>query len=519
MLRIPSQTIAVRATPRHPKNKNMASPHVSLKRGKVGNGAAHAAYVEGEGKYADRDDVRAVIDGNLPAWAGGDARRFFAAADTNERKNGRAYLEVEAAIPREAEDPVEWARNFAQELLGERFPYRLAVHDREAGDGGRNVHLHLMFSDRPSDGEHFDAQRFFKRNGSKKDRSWNKRDKVTDVRWLFANHVRRAVPDWEAPAPAKPEPKIGPALPHAGDWYHQVRAARLAEVEQIRIERRQEAEREKIRDELAEATKDLRNPWEADLPQLERRLNTLLMQPLQPGQQAELQELRRKAELERRRREEEARKKAQEAQQAKASAQQDRMARDLLKIALYVRYCDLEAGSDGGKRLRDRFQAAMRLTPPWMKADPDFSRQLAVRLVAEELFDDGLIGKETAAAVGVNTKLTQQHGGKAKATTKDLMSAIKAAEAQNKAFGAQIRQMSAALNAGAARIAQAQRGDHQAAADAASMVATAATQVQSFTAGPSAGVGAKDAPAPIPAAAADKAAPAAPAPKPPAPKP
>lgn len=496
----------------------MASPHVSLKRGKVGNGAAHASYVEGEGKYADRDDVRAVIDGNLPAWAGGDARRFFAAADANERKNGRAYLEVEAAIPREAADPVAWARDFTQALLGDRFPYRLAVHDREAGDGGRNVHLHLMFSDRPSEGGHFDAQRFFKRNGSKKDRSWNKRDKVADVRALFAQLVRKVVPGWQQPAPAKPEPKIGPALPHAGERYRQVRAARLAEVEQIRIERRQEAEREKIGEELADATKDLRNPLEADLPQLERRLNTLLMQPLQPDQQADLQELRRKAELERRRREEEARKKAQEAQQAKISAQQDRMIQDLLKIALYVRYCDLETGSEGGKRLREEFQRYMRMAPRWMKADPDFARQLVVRLAAEEMGRDGLIGKEAAAAVGVDPQhlATLGANGKAKATTKDMMAAIKAAEAQNKSFGAQIRQMSAALNAGAARIAQAPQGDHQAAADAASIVATAATQIQSFAAGLSVGTAA---PAASPASAADKTALSAPAPKPPAPKP
>ncbi|MFX5522507.1 hypothetical protein ABTD78_24865, partial [Acinetobacter baumannii] len=78
---------------------------------------------------------------------------------------------------------------------------------------------------------------------------------------------------------------------------------------------------------------------------------------------ADLQELRRKAELERRRREEEARKKAQEAQQAKISAQQDRMIQDLLKIALYVRYCDLETGSEGGKRLREEFQRYMRMAP------------------------------------------------------------------------------------------------------------------------------------------------------------
>ncbi|WP_439670771.1 hypothetical protein AEMCBJ_12770 [Cupriavidus necator] len=359
------------------------------------NGAAHAAYVQGEGKYADRDDVRAVVDGNLPAWACGDAYKFFAAADANERKNGRAYLEVEAAIPREAADPVAWAREFTQSLLGDRFAYRLAVHDRQAGDGGRNIHLHLMFSDRPTDGEHFDAKRFFKRNGSMKDRSWNKRDKVHEVRWLFAKHVREVVPGWEPPAPAKPEPKIGPALPKAGTLYHQARTARLAEVEQIRIERRQEAEREKIRDDLAEATKDLCIPWEVDLSQLERRLNALLTMPLQPGQQADLRELRHKAELERRRREAETRQKARELK----NAAQHGCVRDLLKIALYARYCELEGDSAGGKRLRAEFQREMRNTPVTLRKRADYTQALVVRLAAEELLRDGLIGEGVATAV------------------------------------------------------------------------------------------------------------------------
>lgn len=494
----------------------MASPHVSLKRGKVGNGAAHAAYVEGEGKYADRDDVRAVIDGNLPAWAGGDARKFFAAADANERKNGRAYLEVEAAIPREAADPVAWAREFTQSLLGERFAYRLAVHDRQAGDGGRNVHLHLMFSDRPTDGEHFDAKRFFKRNGSTKDRSWNKRDKVDDVRWQFAKHVREVVPGWEPPSAGKPEPKIGPALPNAGRLYHQVRAERLAEVVQIRVERQQEAEREKVRDELAEATKDLRTPWEVDLPQLERRLNTLLTMPLQPGQQAELQELRRQAELERRRREDEAR---QKALKSKKSARHEREVGDLLKIALYVRYCDMEGGSDGGKRLRAEFQHEMRNTPAHLKNRAGYGQALVVRLAAEELLRDGLIHEDVATALGVNAKLAKSLGptGLAKETSKDLMAAINAAGAANANVREQVQQMSLALNAAAATIMQAQPGDYSAAANAAGIVASAATQVHSFSAGQASTAG--EQPAAKPPAAADKAASSAPAPKPSGPKP
>ncbi|WP_052421087.1 MobA/MobL family protein [Paraburkholderia ferrariae] len=222
-----------------------------MKRGKVGNGAAHAAYVHGHGKYADRDDVRAVIDGNLPNWAA-DAAQFFAAADKHERKNGRAYLEVEAAIPREAPDPVAWAQEFAGRVVGERFPYRLAVHDRAASDGGRNVHMHLMFSDRPTDGGHYDAERFFKRNGSKKDRDWNRRDKVQDVRSVFEQQVQTSAPTFtlHQPPQVAPEPKIGPALPGAGWRYEQTRRARLDQVEAIRAQRRIEAAAELGRDAI-----------------------------------------------------------------------------------------------------------------------------------------------------------------------------------------------------------------------------------------------------------------------------
>lgn len=291
----------------------MASPHVSLKRGKVGNGAAHAAYLQGEGKYADRDDVRAVIDGNLPGWAT-DANAFFRAADANERKNGRAYLEIEAAIPREAPDPIAWAREFAAEAIGERFPYRLAVHDREASDGGRNVHLHLMFSDRPTDGEHFNAERFFKRNGSKKDRTWNKRDQVNEVRSLFAAHVRHAAPEWWPDKSAAPEPKIGPALPHAGERYNAMRAERLAEVIDIRTARRAREEREAIKETLGEAQEAMRNAWEADISTLETRLDSLMRQPLTSEQRSTLDAVRRKVEEERKRREAEAQARQQQAQ-------------------------------------------------------------------------------------------------------------------------------------------------------------------------------------------------------------
>lgn len=201
----------------------MAIRHCSVKRGKVGKGAAHAAYISGIGKYADKDDVVFLKDGNLPEWAT-DATDFFAAADQLERANGRTYTEIEFAIPREldAVGQEQFALAFAQELMGDRFVHRLAIHDKPAADGGRNTHGHLMFSERALDGIDRDRDQFFRRanakapekGGTAKDRAWNDRQMVQTVRDLFADNSRKFgveidMRSNEDQGLGKPEPKIG----------------------------------------------------------------------------------------------------------------------------------------------------------------------------------------------------------------------------------------------------------------------------------------------------------------------
>lgn len=250
----------------------MAIQHVSIKNGARGNGAKHALYVGGEGRYADKEDeIRLVEDGNLPKWAA-NAVDFFKAADELERGDytkkaktlegieyekavrGRAYKEVEVGIPREAKDPVQWAKDYTRELLGDQHPYRLAVHDKPAGGGGRNVHMHLMFSTRTMDGHDRDKETFFKRaasayrnpktkelvqrdpasGGAVKSKYWNSMESIHKTRETFERHVQRAAPDFKLQRSEAPEPKIGPVLKRAGPEYEKGREERTGDVAYIR---------------------------------------------------------------------------------------------------------------------------------------------------------------------------------------------------------------------------------------------------------------------------------------------
>lgn len=231
-----------------PESSKMAIRHCSIKHGKVGKGAAHAAYISGVGKYADKDDVIFLRDGNLPEWAT-DATDFFAAADELERANGRAYTEIEFAIPRELDAVCQeqFALAFAQELMGDRFVHRLAIHDKPAADGGRNTHGHLMFSERALDGIERGRDQFFRRanpkapekGGAAKDRRWNDREMVQVVRDLFADNSRQFgieidMRSNEAQGLGAPEPKIG--IKAKGRMT--VVKAKAAEVVAIRAERK-----------------------------------------------------------------------------------------------------------------------------------------------------------------------------------------------------------------------------------------------------------------------------------------
>ncbi|MBK5149700.1 MobA/MobL family protein [Burkholderia sp. R-69608] len=224
-----------------------------MKTGRAGKGAAHALYVQGLGRYGDRDDVVHVEHGNMPSFAHENPLSFWQAADTYERANGRAYREVEFAVPRELETEQErlcFARCFAAEIVGSGHAFTLAIHDKKAADDGRNVHVHLMFSERKNDGIDRAAEQFFRRanpkvphkGGAAKDRAMNSREFVAQSRALYERLVNEemmrrgaALISMKRNAVVQPEPKVGPKHPRAERSAR--RAARVAVVRQLRSAR------------------------------------------------------------------------------------------------------------------------------------------------------------------------------------------------------------------------------------------------------------------------------------------
>jgi len=160
--------------------------------------AAHADYISRDGQYALRSGVELVESGNMPEFAQVEPRLFWVAADTHERANGRTYTELQIALPRELSDSqrVELARQAAREFMGDRFAFTLAVHNPLAKDKIEQPHMHLMFSERVIDEttRSMPEDRFFKRNGAKKDRAtWHDREKPEEIRVKWCEMMNRAM--------------------------------------------------------------------------------------------------------------------------------------------------------------------------------------------------------------------------------------------------------------------------------------------------------------------------------------
>ncbi|SEP48233.1 MobA/MobL family protein [Pseudomonas sp. Snoq117.2] len=232
----------------------MANVHCSVKNGRAGKGAAHALYVQGEGRYASRDDVAYVEHDNMPDFAATDPLAFWKAADANERANGRAYTEIEFSVPRELagrDDQIRFARQMAYGIVGVHHPYTLAMHDTKAADGGRNVHVHLMFSERALDGIERGPEQFFRRankanpekGGAAKNRAMNARSFVADTRERYEQTVNRTLEkngyeqriNMARNPRFEPEPKLGPV--HARAGRDERREARVERVREIRAGR------------------------------------------------------------------------------------------------------------------------------------------------------------------------------------------------------------------------------------------------------------------------------------------
>ena len=176
----------------------MAIVHVVMKSSsQAPPAAAHAAYIARGGQYERRGGLELVESGNMPAFAREDPYAFWQAADDHERRNGRAYTELQIALPRELapDERLQLAREAARELLGERFAYTLAVHTPLAKDNMEQPHLHLMFSERAIDERtrELAEEQFFRRNGAKKDPAWNAREKPMEVREKWVGMMNAAM--------------------------------------------------------------------------------------------------------------------------------------------------------------------------------------------------------------------------------------------------------------------------------------------------------------------------------------
>lgn len=150
----------------------MATYHFSIKNGKKGTAAEHAAYIARKGKYGKspkREDLLALEHGNLPAWANENPEFFWKMADKHERANGAAYREFELALPVELtlEQNQELLRDFIKHEIGNKS-YQIAIHSPIAALGDVvHPHGHAMVSDRIPDDIHRPPEVHFKRHNSK----------------------------------------------------------------------------------------------------------------------------------------------------------------------------------------------------------------------------------------------------------------------------------------------------------------------------------------------------------------
>lgn len=128
-----------------------AQAHVRYITRAQASAAEHVGYVT-RTTQETREDLVATGYGNLPPWAGDDPAAFFAESDRWERMNGRTATQITAMLPRElarAELPTA-VETFVRSQLGTAHAYVWGIHETQASDGGRHPHVHIAFSERPT---------------------------------------------------------------------------------------------------------------------------------------------------------------------------------------------------------------------------------------------------------------------------------------------------------------------------------------------------------------------------------
>jgi len=154
---------------------------------------SHAQYINREAAFENRGGC-VHKDSHLPSWAKGSPKSFFETADIYEDAKNTRYREIEFALPIELnlDQQKEVVNEFVKNHLGDDFYWALAIHEKEAamGNGERNPHVHIMFSERKLDDIEINNERspetFFKyynryhpeNGGCRKDEKWNGSNRI-----------------------------------------------------------------------------------------------------------------------------------------------------------------------------------------------------------------------------------------------------------------------------------------------------------------------------------------------------
>lgn len=170
----------------------MGAYRLCYKKGKKGYAKNHAAYILREEKYRGKEDLVYKESGNIPFADGSNAIKFWEYADVFERADSVAYREMELNIPNELnhEQAKELIQNFVKKEFSYSVPYTFAIHESYNKEGEKNLHCHLMFSERELDGISRTDELFFRRansknpsrGGAEKNRIWQKKEKLLDLR-------------------------------------------------------------------------------------------------------------------------------------------------------------------------------------------------------------------------------------------------------------------------------------------------------------------------------------------------
>lgn len=252
----------------------MAIYRFCLKQGSRANGksgGSHARYITRTERYRyGAHELTYTESGNMPSWSTQNPLDFWDAADTFERSNAQVYSEFEIALPRELNDEqrLKLVKAFVAAEIGEKHPYTLAIHKVEAMDGGSNPHVHVMFTTRALDGIERPKERFFKRansrhpeqGGAKKDRSWQPKERLLELRESWETHCNNALERAghdalidrrtlkEQGIERQPEPKLSPYETML--WKHGIMSEKVEDILLLRelaaIQHQHEATKEHI---------------------------------------------------------------------------------------------------------------------------------------------------------------------------------------------------------------------------------------------------------------------------------